>query len=90
MAELDPTDRQPWTGICGRYSRTRVSDNRHEGKLTGLSAMGEPAFADRIGQHFRVDEAGQIFSDFRNNSEIFNLLREIAKEGSREDVAASI
>ena len=52
--------------------------------------MGEPAFAERIGQHFRVDEAGHIFSDFRNNSEIFKLLREIAKEGSREDVAASI
>jgi len=65
-------------------------DNRHEGKLTGLSAMGEPAFAERIGQYFRVDEVGHIFSDFRRNSEMFNLLREIAKEGSREDVAASI
>ena len=28
-------------------------DNCHEGKLTGLSAMGEPVFAERIGQHFR-------------------------------------
>ena len=65
-------------------------DNRHEGKLTGLSAMGEPAFAERIGQYFRVDEVGHIFSDFRRNSEMFTLLREIAKEGSREDVAASI
>ena len=65
-------------------------DNRHEGKLTGLSAMGEPVFAERIGQHFRVDEAGIIFSDFRNNAAIFRLLAEIAKEGSREDVAASI
>ena len=65
-------------------------DNRHEGKLTGLSAMGEPVFAERIGHHFRVDEAGIIFSDFRNNAAIFRLLAEIAKEGSREDVAASI
>jgi len=65
-------------------------DNRHEGKLTGLSAMGEPVFAQQIGQHFRVDEAGKISSDFPNNTAIFRLLAEIAKQGSREDVAASI
>ena len=65
-------------------------DNRHEGKLTGLSAMGEPIFAEQIGCHFRVNEAGRIFSDFRNNSAIFKLLAEIATEGRREDVAASI
>src|SRR5262245_5954837 len=65
-------------------------DNRHEGKLTGLSAMGEPVFAEQIGRHFRVDEAGKISSDFPNNTAIFRLLAEIAKQGSREDVAASI
>jgi len=65
-------------------------DNRHEGKLTGLSATGEPSFADQIGRHFRVDEAGRIFSDFRNKAAIFKLLADIAKEGRREDVAASI
>ena len=65
-------------------------DNRHEGKLTGLSAMGEPIFAERIGRHFRVDEGGQIFSDFPRNRAMFELLAAIAKEGSREDVAASI
>ena len=65
-------------------------DNRHEGKLTGLSAMGEPVFAERIGKHFRVDEVGKISSDFPNNTAIFRLLAEIAKQGSREDVAASI
>ena len=65
-------------------------DNRHEGKLTGLSAIGEPVFAERIGRHFRVNEAGRIFSDFRNKAAIFKLLAEIAGEGRREDVAASI
>jgi carbamoyltransferase len=65
-------------------------DNRHEGKLTGLSATGEPSFAEQIGRHFRVDEAGRIFSDFRNKAAIFKLLADIAKEGRREDVAASI
>jgi carbamoyltransferase len=65
-------------------------DNRHEGKLTGLSAIGEPIFAERIGRHFRVNEAGRIFSDFRNKAAIFKPLAEIAGEGRREDVAASI
>jgi carbamoyltransferase len=65
-------------------------DNRHEGKLTGLSATGEPSFAEQIGRHFRVDETGRIFSDFRNKAAIFKLLADIAKEGRREDVAASI
>jgi carbamoyltransferase len=65
-------------------------DNRHEGKLTGLSALGEAIFAERILRHFRVDEEGRIFSDFRKNDEMFRLLAEIAREGRREDVAASI
>jgi carbamoyltransferase len=52
--------------------------------------MGETVFAERIGRHFRVDDAGRIFSDFRNNAAIFKLLAEIAREGRREDVAASI
>lgn len=64
--------------------------NRHEGKLTGLSAMGEPVFADRIGRHFSVHTNGRVKSDFSRNKEIFNLLDAIAKEGKREDVAASI
>ena len=65
-------------------------DNRHEGKLTGLSAMGEAIFAERILRHFRVDEEGRIFSDFRKNDEMFKLLAELAEGGRREDVAASI
>ncbi len=65
-------------------------ENRHEGKLTGLSAMGQPVFAERIGRHFGVNEAGRVFSDLRNNAAIFKLLAEFAKEGRREDIAASI
>jgi carbamoyltransferase len=64
--------------------------NRHEGKLTGLSALGEPVHAQRIGRHFRVDENGRVHSDFRSNAAMQELLREIAAEGRREDVAASI
>ncbi|MEZ5788186.1 MAG: carbamoyltransferase C-terminal domain-containing protein [Xanthobacteraceae bacterium] len=64
--------------------------NRHEGKLTGLSAMGEPIFAERIGRHFSVDPNGRVRTDFSRNKEIFDLLDAIAKEARREDVAASI
>lgn len=65
-------------------------DNRHEGKLTGLSAMGKPIYAGQIGKHFCVDQAGRVHSDFRNNRAMFDLLRDIARTAQREDVAASI
>jgi carbamoyltransferase len=65
-------------------------DNRHEGKLTGLSAMGKPIYAEQIGKHFHVDPAGRVHSNFRKNREMFRLLRDIARSGRREDVAASI
>jgi carbamoyltransferase len=64
--------------------------NRHEGKLTGLSAMGKPIYAKRIGKHFHVDHAGRVHSNFRNAEAMFHLLRDIASNGRREDVAASI
>lgn len=63
---------------------------RHEGKLTGLAAMGEPIFADRIASHFRIDDAGVVHSDFQRNHAGFGLMAEIAKGARREDVAASI
>jgi carbamoyltransferase len=65
-------------------------DNRHEGKLTGLSAMGNPIYAERIGKHFHVDQCGRVHSSFRNNRAMFDLLCDIAKNSRREDVAASI
>src|SRR5215467_5832262 len=64
--------------------------NRHEGKLTGLSAMGKPIYAEQIGKHFHVDQAGRVHSTFRNVDAMFDLLRDIASNSRREDVAASI
>jgi carbamoyltransferase len=63
---------------------------RHEGKLTGLAALGQPRFAERIGARFRVDEAGRVHSDFRDNQAMRILFDEIAKQGEPADVAASI
>jgi carbamoyltransferase len=64
--------------------------HRHEGKLTGLAAVGQPVFAQEIGSHFRVADDGRIHSDFRDNAAMFTLLRRLAHGARREDVAASI
>ena len=64
--------------------------NRHEGKLTGLAALGEPKFAERIASYFYLDANGRIYSHFRRNRDMEQLLHEIAAQGRREDVAASI
>jgi carbamoyltransferase len=65
-------------------------ENRHEGKLTGLSALGEPIYAEQIGKHFHVDQAGRVHSNFHNRGAMVDLLRDIASNSRREDVAASI
>ena len=63
---------------------------RHEGKLTGLAAFGQPVLAERIGRRFSVDEAGRVFSDFASVAEMHGFIRALAAEVSREDAAASI
>jgi carbamoyltransferase len=65
-------------------------DSRHEGKLTGLSAMGQPMHASQIGKHSHVDHAGRVHSDFPKSRAMFELLRDVLRRGRREDVAASI
>jgi carbamoyltransferase len=64
--------------------------NRHEGKVTGLAAMGAPVLYDQIAPHFRVDETGRIRSTFRRTGEMRSLLFKIAAGVRREDVAASV
>jgi carbamoyltransferase len=63
---------------------------RHEGKLTGLAALGRPVVADRIGARFSVDDSGRVFSDFRDYGKMAGFIRGVALEVSREDAAASI
>ena len=64
--------------------------NRHEGKLTGLAALGEPSAYDAIASHFQVDDDGQIRSDFATNPDLRRFMFETAENISREDMAASI
>ena len=63
---------------------------RHEGKLTGLAAFGQPVLADRIAARFSVDDAGRVFSDFRTYPEMVTFIRDLAAGVSREDASASI
>ena len=64
--------------------------DRHEGKLTGLAALGEPVRAGEIGAYFRVDENGRVYSTFSGFSHMRRFMRRLAKTTSREDLAASI
>ena len=64
--------------------------DRHEGKLTGLAALGEPVRAAEIGSYFRVDESGRVHSTFAGFSHMKRFMRQLAKTTRREDLAASI
>ncbi len=64
--------------------------DRHEGKLTGLAALGEPVRAAEIGSYFRVDESGRVHSTFAGFSRMKRFMRQLAKTTRREDLAASI
>jgi carbamoyltransferase len=63
---------------------------RHEGKLTGLSARGEPTLADAFARHFRLTPDGLIESDFKSTRRMGEQILALCKGHSRENVAASI
>jgi carbamoyltransferase len=63
---------------------------RHEGKLTGLAAFGEPVAAEQIASRFSIDDAGRVHSDFRNYEEMSTFITGVLQVLSREDASASI
>jgi len=63
---------------------------RHEGKLTGLAAYGEPALAPRIRALFSVDGRGKICGRFRGNRALRREIFALAEGQPPENVAASI
>jgi carbamoyltransferase len=72
------------TGICG------FRQLRHEGKLTGLAAYGEPTLADEIASHFRLGDDGLIATDFSGEVAIGDMMRRVCADRPREMIAASI
>jgi carbamoyltransferase len=63
---------------------------RHEGKLTGLSARGEPKLADAFARHLWLDKNGLIESDFKSWHELERTVLGICRGHARETIAASI
>ena len=64
--------------------------DRHEGKLTGLSAYGEPRAAEEILRHFWVEANGEIGTDFADIEVMRGFAHDVGRRLSREDAAASV
>jgi carbamoyltransferase len=83
------------TGLASAYGYATVACGfrmlRHEGKLTGLAAYGEPKLAGEMAAQFRFDDAsGLIETDFRNWSAMREKFLALCKGHDRETIAASI
>ncbi|HNC53349.1 MAG TPA: carbamoyltransferase C-terminal domain-containing protein [Accumulibacter sp.] len=72
------------TSLCG------FKPNRHEGKLTGLAAFGEPRVAAQIADLFAVDSEGRIDSPLAGTKAQHTALRQLFQGLSSADIAASI
>src|SRR5436305_1726802 len=83
------------TGLASAYGYATVACGfrmlRHEGKLTGLAAYGEPKLAGDMAAQFQFDDkSGLIETDFRNWSAMREKFLAICKGHDRETIAASI
>src|SRR5205823_12150071 len=63
---------------------------RHEGKLTGLAAFGEPTLLPDMQRHFRVTDDARIEMDFPDYDALRERFHALAKSDSRENAAASV
>eukprot|EP01022_Parablepharisma_sp_SALTPOND_P016546 TRINITY_DN2456_c0_g1_i1.p1 TRINITY_DN2456_c0_g1~~TRINITY_DN2456_c0_g1_i1.p1 ORF type:complete len:413 (-),score=34.05 TRINITY_DN2456_c0_g1_i1:844-2013(-) len=71
------------TEICG-FRRLR-----HEGKITGLAAFGKPAIYKELKDKFYIEDNGKISAHFKDSKEMGVFLQGLAKNISKEDLAAS-
>lgn len=62
---------------------------RHEGKVLGLAAFGQPVHAERLTSLYAVSEEGQIQCSLPR-WRVRMLVTSLAKKTSREDMAASV
>ena len=85
---------QPVDSLGRAYSAATLAlgfrMNWHEGKLTGLAALGKPTRAAEIGAYFSLDENGRVYSKFSGFSHMKRFMRRLAETTRREDLAASI
>lgn len=62
---------------------------RHEGKVLGLAAYGDPVLAQALRGHYTIGEDGQIHS-VSDMKTIAEQVQQMARTARREDVAASV
>jgi carbamoyltransferase len=83
------------TGLASAYGYATVACGfrmlRHEGKLTGLAAYGEPKLSEEMAAQFRFnDKTGLVETDFKNWSVMREKFLGLCKGHDREAIAASI
>lgn len=71
------------TEICG------FKKNRHEGKITGLAAFGEPKEADTIVNLYHIQKDARITPKFKTYEELRQVLQNIHNTHGREVLSAS-
>lgn len=64
--------------------------NRHEGKLTGLAAYGEPTLLPEMKRHFWITEDARIEGDLTTVAGLRDTFYELARRETRENAAASV
>jgi carbamoyltransferase len=64
--------------------------NRHEGKLTGLAAYGEPTLLPEMRRHYTVSDDGRIAMDFADHRAMRECFHALALTEIRENAAASV
>ncbi|QEY57994.1 hypothetical protein FXF61_01820 [Pseudomonas sp. C27(2019)] len=88
----EPQNTAASIGLAYAYATERCGfkRNRHEGKLTGLAAFGEPIVANKISEMFKVEENATIASDLKGYLELEEFLEKMFNGLSNQDIAASI
>jgi carbamoyltransferase len=74
------------TALCG------FKAEKHEGKVTGLAALGEPRYADILRQFLRYQEPGQIryTVPMYHRSALQRIARRLPPQPDRTTLAASV
>ncbi len=64
--------------------------NRHEGKLTGLAAYGQPVLLEEMRSYFGVADDGRVTSTFAGYMQMWRAIAKWAEQVEPENAAASI
>jgi carbamoyltransferase len=92
--EMEFTTRPRRNSIATAYGHATAACGfrpfRHEGKLTGLSARGEPSLAPELARYFRAGPDGLVETDFRDWRALERGVRGVFRGHDRETIAASM